>query len=375
MEAVVRDLSSQGLFILEIGEGPRGTAAKGTKLSQKVLIDFTQTLGLFLSNGLSLKEAFHVAKDVYQKSPQRTLFLQVSEALQKGQSLHQGLQPWRNSFPHLYLGLVKIGEKTGDLAGVLGRLTQYLTSRKELSDKTKGALVYPILVVAVAIGGLALLTIFVLPALSEILGGLNPESSASYRTNIQGFQAGLGWTLGLLGASVMGAFVLERWAEHDPGVKRRLDQAAWRTPGWGKYLKTRFSLDYAFAMEALLGAGYPLEEALKEGAEVTTNLWLRDQLDGVRDQVIRGRPLAEAFRETQAFPETLTGWITVGEKAHDLGKSFAQLRLYYQHELDQYHTTFLNLIEPLLILVVGGLLVLLIVTLITPVFSMMGNLL
>lgn len=374
-EAVVRDLSVEGVVLVGLVpaslEAPRG----GARIPATLILEFTQTLALYLENGLTLKEALRVSAQAKGTKAQRALWSQVASDVEKGQSLHQTLEAWKTSVPPLYLGLVAIGERSGDLAGVLRKLADYLATRKALRDKTSNALVYPLLVLAVTLVGMVLLATTVLPSLTALAASVNPLAASDYRARIQAFQVGLGILLLVVfgAAGTAGSLVFRH--RDNPTWAERVDRVLWSIPGWGRYTQDEFGLHFAFAMETLLAAGYPVEEALQESLSVIANGWARRAVREARDEVVQGIPLSQAFDRRGVFPPTLLTWLTVGEGAHDLQKVLGQLRRHYQGEVERAHARFASLIEPGLIVLVGSLLVLLILNFITPIFGMLGNLL
>ncbi len=372
---ILRDLHSEGFHILSIREAGDAPRKGGEKLRLKDVIEFTQTLGTLMGNGLTLKETLKVASDVFPNSRQQKLFQRIDSEVSKGQSLHRSLEPWASSLPPLYLGLIKIGEKTGDLSGILNQLAEYLQTRKALKDKTGNALAYPAFVLGIAALGLVLLMTLVFPTLTSIISSLNAKAAAAYAENLAGFQ-NLAVGFGVFTVTAAGILAATVWRRRtEPSFRVDSDRWLLKIPVVGSYLMATFGLNFCFSVETLLAAGYSLEETLDESSGVVTNRYLRAQILKIREEVIKGRKLSAAFAGTGAFPASLVGWIAVGEGAHDLGKIFSQLRRYYQQDLDKFHNRFLNLVEPAMILLVGGLLVFLVLTFITPVFTMLGNLL
>jgi len=372
--AVLRDLNQEGYLILSITPASSVAELPNQRLKPALVLEFTQILATLMANGLRLKEALSIARHVGVGAV-GPLLQRVEERVAKGDSLHESLSAWRSGFPPLYLGLVRIGEKAGDLATIFQRLSDYLAGRQALRDKMVNSLVYPVFVLCVAIVGIVLLATLILPKLTGMIGSLNPHAAAVYRQNVAGFQRGAGVLVILLllvGGAVAGLLRLRvrkaEWA-------RRVDALLLKVPVVGVFLQLSFGLNFSFAMETLLTSGYPLEEALEESSWVVANMRYRESLMMARDSVVKGVRLSEALRKEAVFPQVLIGWMAVGEGAHDLVKSFAQLRAYYQKETDKLYARFMNLAEPALIVTVGIILVTLILTFITPIFTMLGELL
>jgi len=372
--AVLRDLNQEGYFILSVKSASSETGLHVRKLKPALVLEFTQILATLMANGLRLKEALSIARRIGGKLV-APLLQHVEERVGKGDSLFESLSSWQSGFTLLYLGLVRIGEKTGDLATIFQRLSEYLVGRQALRSKTINSLVYPVFVLSVAVIGIVLLATLVLPGLTGMIGSLNPQAAALYQRNVSRFQAGAGLVVAILAAA--GGFVGLSFRARARNVElaRRLDSFMLGIPMVRIFLRVSFGLNFSFAMETLLTSGYPLEEALEESSWVVGNLRYRDGLLRVRDLVVKGVLLSEAMRQQGIFPQVLIGWMAVGEGAHDLVKSFAQVRIYYQQETDKLHSRFMNLAEPALIVTVGIILITLILTFITPIFTMLGNLL
>jgi type II secretory pathway component PulF len=371
--AILRDLNQEGYFILSVTPSASASELPTSKLRATQVLEFTQILATLMANGLRLKEAVSIAARIGGKSV-APLLKQVEERVGKGDSLFEALSAWRSGFSPLYLGLIRIGEKTGDLSTIFQRLREYLAGRQAVRAKTINSLVYPLFVLSVAVVGIVLLATLVLPGLTGMIGSLNPQAAALYQRNVSRFQAGAGLVVAIIVA--LAAFIgfSFRLKSRNQEWAKRFDGFLLRVPVIGVFSKCAFGLNFSFAMETLLTSGYPLEEALMEGSWVVGNARYREGLIRVRDRVIKGVRLSEALQQEAIFSELLIGWMAVGEGAHDLVRSFTQVRAYYQQETDKLYSRFTNLAEPALIVTVGVILITLILTFITPIFTMLGHL-
>ena len=372
--AVLRDLNQEGFFILSVKPASSATHLPTRKLKPALILEFTQILATLMANGLRLKEALSIAGSIGGESV-ALLLRHAEERVGKGDSLYDSLSEWRSGFSPLYLGLIRIGEKTGDLATIFQRLSEYLVGRQTLRSKTVNSLVYPVFVLGVAVIGIVLLATLVLPGLTGMIGSLNPRAAALYQRNVLNFQMGAGLFVAILAAIGLFIGVSARQRARNADWARRLDSFILKVPLAGSFMQLSFGLNFSFAMETLLTSGYSLEEALEESSWVVANVSYRDGLMRARDSVVKGVLLSEALRQEKIFPQVLVGWMAVGEGAHDLVKSFAQVRAYYQQATDKLYSRFMNLAEPGLIVMVGVILITLILTFVTPIFTMLGNLL
>ncbi len=261
------------------------------------------------------------------------------------------------------------------MAAIFARLATYLLSRKTLRDKTVSALVYPAFILSVVVVGLVLLAIFVLPNLTGMISSMNAKAAQQYQLNIEGFQVKLIITIILFIIIALGVTLALVAKKTRPLWAIFIDGLFLKIPGLRGFLAANFGLNFAFAMETLLNSGYTLEEALQEGEAVAENQRFALGLSRAREKVMKGLKFSESLQEENVFPSLLVGWMAIGEGAHDLVKSFAQIRTYYQSELDKLFTRVMNLAEPVLIAVVGAILLMVIMTFITPIFTMMQNVL
>ena len=372
--AVVRDLNQEGFFILSVRPVSQSSTVPVRRLKPAVVLEFTQILATLMANGLRLKEALTIAKKLGGAAV-APLLSEVEEKVGKGDSLFEALSTWKSGFSSLYLGLVRIGEKTGDLGTIFSRLSEYLAGRQALRDKTISALVYPAFILVVALVGLVLLATFVLPSLTGMISSMNPKAAAIYKNNVVNFQVGAAVIVVIL--TLLGLFIAFAvgFRSKNATWAKQLDGFLLNVPWLKTFYHFAFGLNFAFAMETLLNSSYPLEEALTESAWVVGNLRFREGLLRSRESVVKGVPLSQALLQEKVFPQVLIGWMAVGEGAHDLVRSFTQVRSFYQKETDKFYSRLMNLAEPALIVVVGGIFLTLILTFITPIFTMMGNLL
>jgi len=375
-EILIRELSADRLFPIVIERaGTREVKARGKKRYPKnLIIEFTDTLALLLSSGLIFKEALEVAQAVFQKGRLNRLAATLLDKIKKGISFHEALEEFGSSFPPLYRGMVKVGEKVGSLEQAFKGLSLYLTEEKKLKEKFIGSLMYPAMVLSVAFVGIFILIFFILPRIKGIftqLGSQLPQRIESItrvlNVLIIAGVAGMAFLLVLCAA----VYLIRKTGG---SMAERLDRLILRVPVLGHIRSLRESLNFLFAMETLTGAGFAVEDALLEAGNVVGNRALRSGIFTVRDKILRGEALSAAFMENAVFPERLSRWVHVGEKSGNIEKAFAQLRSYYQGEVERWSTRFMNLIEPVLILMVGAIIFLFIIFFVMPIFTIYGSL-
>ncbi len=375
-EILIRELSTENFYPLMIEETKAydRKAGRKNKYSKNLILEFTDTLSLLVSSGLGFKDALEIAQTIFTKGKMNSLTVSLLDKIKKGTSFYEALEEYGNNFPPIYRGMVKVGEKVGSLEHSFKGLSLYLTEEKKLKEKLTGSMIYPAMVLSVAFAGLIILVLFILPRIRGIfsqLGSQIPQRIESL-THMMTFLivAGIACVV-LLGILCIGFFVIRRIGGK---LAERLDRILLKIPILGPIKTLRESLNFLFAMETLTGGGFSVEDSLLEAGNVVDNRALRSAILESREKILKGDALSSAFMENTIFPERLCRWIQIGEKSGSIEKAFAQLRMYYQDELERRSSRFMNLIEPVLILSVGVVIFLFIIFFVIPIFTIYGSL-
>jgi type II secretory pathway component PulF len=376
-EPLVRELSARDLFVLSVQELQQGVSPeqRERRFPRKVVGDLTDLLSLMLGSGLSLKDSLEIAQTVFSRGPGNALVVHLLERIRKGSTFALALENTGGSFPAVYRGMVKIGERIGSLDQVFTRLSAYLKDEKKLGERFSAALLYPAIVLGVAFVS-ALLVVFILfPRLREIFSQLGPGMGERVETLMRSLNTAF-VVIGIVIVLAVGSLLFTARARRRGGaLALRIDALILRIPLASTFLMDRELLNFAFAMETLTAAGVSVEEALSEGAGAIANKALAAAVSGVRDRVLKGEPLSSAFSHDSLFPERIPRWVGVGERVGHVEKVFGQLRAFYQQEVEKWINRLMTLIEPALIVAMGIMIVLFVVLFIIPIFSLYGNIL
>jgi type II secretory pathway component PulF len=356
-----------------LNENSLNRTQRGIRNAKKAVLEFTGMMELLIESGLSIKDALEVLVSSDCRSAASALGTRLLELIRRGSSFAEAVRSLDNIFPPVYRGMINVGDKAGSVEKVFSRLRNYLNRQKNLKDKISAALVYPVMVLFLAVAGSLGLIFFVMPKLETIFGGFNENSAEEIRRNISAIKLLLSCFAGTAAVVIPAAVILfhiGRFYEK-PGLF--LDSLLLRVPVLGMFLSIRESLNFSFAMEALTSGGVPVETALAEAAGSVSNRMYCRSLSLVRKQVIRGGSLSAAFASDPVFPVYISRWIAVGEKSGRTETVFTQIRSYFQDLIEQRTTKFLLLIEPALIIAIGVILLGLIVGIVLPLFSVYGN--
>jgi type II secretory pathway component PulF len=364
------------MFPLKISEQTAETreqAGPVKRFKPRAILDFTSTLGLLLSSGLSLKDSLHVALTIFKKGHEHRIISHILGKIDKGASFYNTLNELGDNFPPLYRGLVRIGEKIGSLDAIFTRLARYLADSKKIKEKVVGALIYPLVILTIVVIGAVLMTFVAFPAITNVFTQMGAKAVAQIQSRlfVYNFIMAIVFTA-LIGLGIiMGTLNILRRRSNILG--ERIDRLFLSLPLAGRIILYRECMNFLFAMETLTGSGYSVEEALDEASLVVKNRALRATVSAIREKVIRGESIAQAFSEQKIFPERISQWLLVGERSGQVEKVFAELSGYYQGEIDRWTTRFLAMIDPILMIMVGGAVLSFVLLFLLPIFSMYGD--
>jgi type II secretory pathway component PulF len=376
-EPLVRELSSRSLYVLSLKEVPRGEEAAETekRFSRKAVSELTGLLSLMLSTGLSLKDALEVAETVSSRGAENELITLLLEKIRKGGTLAAALESVGGGFPPVYKGMVRIGERIGSLDQVFSRLSSYLSDDKKLRDRVGAALLYPAIVLGVAALSSVLIVTVLFPRLREVFSQIGRGMEGKVESLMASLTVSFVAIGAVIGFSIFAFFAAAAARKKGGALAVRIDALVLRIPLVSAFLMQRELLNFSFAMETLTAAGVSVDEALSQGAEAVQNKALAGEILAIREKVTKGVRLSDAFSASSLFPARISRWLGIGERVGHVEKVFAQLRVYYQQEVEKWINRLMALIEPAFIVILGILIVLFVVFFIVPIFSLYGNIL
>jgi general secretion pathway protein F len=340
--------------------------ARGISAAELSLL--TRQLATLLESGLTLEQSLNALIEEAADPLTREVLTGVKGEVTSGISLAGALGSYASSFPDFYQALVHGGEESGALPTVLQHLADYLDARQSLKQKTGLALLYPILVTAVAIMIVTGLLVYVVPQVVQVF----QQSRQSLPLLTRGLIAlsdflreyGMYLLLMLGAGAAMAHLALRREA-----TRRRWHGFLLRLPGLGPLLRGIDTSRFASTLAILVGGGVPLLSALASGSRVMGNMVLRDAVDGAIARVREGVGLARALGETQAFPPLLIHLIASGEVSGKLEQMLQRAAQLETRGLERRLTVFLTLLEPLMILVMGGIVLLIVLAILLPIIE------
>ncbi len=338
------------------------------KMSGKQLTLFTRQLAT-LNRVSPLEESLRTITKQTEQESVRGIVSQVHAGVVEGRRLADAMARAPKSFPPLYRAMVAAGESSGTLPTILDRLAALLERQAEIRGKLLTALAYPTILALVALGVVAALMMFVVPQVVEQFDTVGQELPLLTRIVIAVSDLLVGWWwLGLLGL-VLASLVAWR-ALKDPGIRLAFDTGLLRLPLLGRLLRDLHAARMARTLGTMVASRLPLLEGLTLTAGTIHNRRLRVASDSLVDAIRGGGSLSAAMRRTGVFPPLLTYLAASGEAAGRLDEMLERAADYLEREFDRFTATALSLLEPAIIVLMGGIVATIVLSILLPILQL-----
>ena len=341
-------------------------------MGAKNLLDFTDIFSSLLHSGVTVQRALELTAQIAENTKIGDLARELYTIVRQGKSLHQAMSLFPNTFSSFYVSMVKLGEKTGEPEAVFNRIATYLHKNFTIKEKTKSALLYPLFVIVLVLC-LSLGLIFLgFPKMIAMVMELNSETSNIVLEKMHSMYIFFYIVTFFLIFFVIAVIFLFFARKKSERIALWIDGFIVKIPLLGNLLILLQTIDFAFIMELLTGSLIPLQESLEEAKESMSNLCFKQELTKVKEIVEKGSSLSAAFLNTKYFPRYVHTWLEIGEQIGDMEKVFFQIRTFFQDESERKLKNILTLLEPAFILLAGLIIIVVIVNLILPIFTMYG---
>jgi type IV pilus assembly protein PilC len=322
------------------------------KVPRRELMYFSRQMAVFMKAGIPVLEALEVqTEEMGSKAFQRVL-AEMTDSLRAGQTFAGAAAEHPEAFPPYYLGILGSAELTGNLDVVLDQLADYIERDLDARRKISSALMYPGIVLVVAVVAVVIITTFVLPRFSTFFSSLHAKLPLPTRIlmSIANFVKNDWYVLVIiaivLGVTVALLMVTERG-------RRIRDQLLLKIPALGDLIRTAILERFCRILCSMVAAGVPLPDALQVTTDTTTNVVYRKGLTEARDGMMRGEGLAGPLADSDLFPSAARHMFLVGESTGTMGEQLETAGTYFDRELDYKLKRFTALFEPAVILFVG----------------------
>lgn len=364
----LREKSLMPIEVLAVSEQKNGKRSWHKKPSAYELALLTRQLSVLLASAIPLEEALSAVAKQSEKAHIQSLMLAVRSAVLEGYSLANALSQVA-SFPPLYVATIASGERSGHLDLVLNQLADYTESRFALQKKIQGAMIYPIVLMIMATVVVIGLMSYVVPKIVKVFE--QSDQALPWITQVVMSLSNLitqWWWLLLLIFSGTG-FLLYRFIKTQAG-QMLIDSLILKMPIFGRLSRGLNATRFASTLAILVKSGVPLIEALRIGAEVTTNRHIQHAIFTAADRVTEGASLSSQLEKTPYFPPMMIQMIRSGENSGEMENMLSRIASMQENETTNFINTLLALLEPIMLVIMGIVVMTIVMAVMLPIMNM-----
>ena len=367
-------LRDKGLIVAHIQAEKEDREKKSTfnfkkTISSLELSLITRQFAILLNSGLSIESSLNALIEQLESPEQKTVFMGVKSEVLSGRPLAASLRMFPKVFPPVYCSLINAGEQSGSLARVMTKLADHSDRTRELTSKIMMALLYPVIVSIVAVVMIVALLVFVVPQVVKVFEASKQELPILTKIMIS-TSNGLrdyGWIIIL--AIIIIIFTIVRLLKKE-SFKVKFHRKLLTIPVAGKLLINVDVARFTHILALLLASGVPMIAALQAGRDTVSNYMMKKAIDSSIKAVQEGVPLAIAMSRENAFPPVVIHLIASGEKSGNLDHLLEQAGTHQELELSHRSQLLTGILEPALILIMGGVVLLIVIAIMLPILNM-----
>ena len=367
------ELENQGLHVLALRKRSLLGNIEGLPQRRRIpkheFLVFNQEFATLLKAGMPLVQSLDLLRAQVTNPLFKSVLKDVHEKVRAGTALSDAFGDHGELFPRVYTASLLAGERSGNLDAILRRYVSYEKIVDTVKRKTISALIYPVILIVLAIGLVGLIVLRVVPAFSDFYASFNAELPMSTRV-IVGVSNVMQAEFGLIVAAVaIAGAAFAAWVRQ-PGQRARFDRAVLAMPWVGPTVRKFTTAQMARTLSTLLGGGIPLVNALEVTARSVSNRYMAQELDVVTQRVREGQSLAPSLAARAVVPDVALKMVEVGESTGSLQEMLNSLADFYDEEVETSVSRFVTLIEPALLVVMGIVIAGLVLSLYMPLFRL-----
>ncbi len=369
--AVMMQLRGQMIAPMSVKEkfGSKEINLPGGNPSTRDLVVFTRQFATMIDAGLPLVQCLEIQAEQQENKKFREILAKVKNEVEQGKTFADALEGHPALFDELYTNLVRAGEIGGVLDTILNRLAVYLEKADSLRRKVKGAMVYPTSVMTVAIGVVVLLLVKVIPVFEKMFldfGGTLPAPTQVVIGISHWLQA---YVIYIIAGTAALFFAYGQARKRSPGFRYKTDAMYLKTPVFGPLLKKVAVARFSRTFSTMLSSGVPILDALDICAKTSGNRVIEESLMHAKTGISAGKTVAEPLKGSKVFPGMVVQMIAVGEQTGAMDAMLSKLADFYDDEVDAGVAALTSLLEPLLMVFLGGTIGTILIAMYLPIFK------
>lgn len=367
---IIRSKKMYPLTITEIAEKNQIKASElFSKISSKDLTVFCKQFYTLLNAGLDVINSIGILRQQTENKLLKKSLDDMYEQIQKGLSLSESMIKQKNVFPKLFINMIESGEQTGSLSNVLKRMTEHYEKDDRINSKVKGAMVYPIFLTILSIVVVGFLMTFLIPSFTSMFQGSNVELPAMTKALIAISDGLKNYWYIIIILIILIIIGYKSFSKTDKGslitssIKLKLPLIKNLN---SKIITSRFTRN----LSTILASGVGMIKAIEIISTVVGNKVIEEELMKARDEVMKGRFLADAISEIKVFPPMLVAMVKIGEESGQLDEILENTADFFDKEVEDSLSKMVTLIEPIMILVMGLIVGFIVISIMLPMFDM-----
>jgi len=343
----------------------------GVSLVDKIM--FSRNLKVMISAGISLPRSLNILAEQSKNEKLTKALLKIADEITKGKNFSDTLSQYPDIFPEIFISMVKVGEEAGTLEDVLGVLTRQMEGEHELKSKIKGAMIYPAVIIGAMIIIGILMLVLVVPKLAETFDDLGVDLPFTTKLviGLGTFFANFWYLIPLI---IVVIFFLIKGVLKTESGKKVIDALVLRVPIVSPIIKKTNSAYTARTLSSLIASGVPIVRSLEIVSEVLGNIYYKKAIANVAEEVRKGSKMAEALKKYKdIYPILVIQMIAVGEETGETSEILGKLAVFFEDEVARVTQNMSSIVEPVLMLIIGAVVGFFAISMVQPIYSMVGS--
>jgi len=389
-EEAQQKIKQMGYFVTKLvatGGGQKGKKKKkkggGYKKSKKTfviggvkskhLVLFTRQFSILQDAGLPVLRGLRILENQMKPSALKNALIDVVEDVESGSTLSEAMARHPRAFDRLYVNMVKAGEAGGALEVIMQRLAEFKEKSQTLKRKVIGAMVYPVVVITAAVGILIFIMVAIIPKFEKIFRefGLKLPALTQFLIDVSLWCASYWWSLPLV---PLGVWLLMKLLRLSRAGNYALDRMLLWTPILGKIVEKTIVARTVRTLGTLISSGVPILESLSIVRETANNAVFERMYQRIYESIREGDTIADPLRESRLVDDMVSNMVEVGEETGDLDTMLNKIADFYDEEVDTAVKSLISLLEPIMIIVLGGIIGTIVIALFLPMLGLLEGL-
>lgn len=339
------------------------------RVSSRELQIFTRQFSTLINAGIPIVDSLKILSEGRRNPALKETTSKVRDSIEGGKRLGDAMAVHPQVFNRFFVNMIRAGEEAGILDSILQRMAQYLEKAEKLKKQIKGAMVYPIAILVVALAVVAGILVFIIPKFQELYASANKDLPGITKMVVGMSHFVIHRWYVILAGMIGTPFLLVRYYQTDEG-RDIFDRMLIRSPLFGDLIQKAAVARMSRTLSTLLSSGVSVVEALEISARTAGNAVIEEALLRSKESVIAGRPLAAPLAKEPMIPEMVTQMIAIGEKSGTMDQMLGKIADFYEDDVENAVKAFTSLIEPILMVGLGGVIAFLVIAMYLPIFEM-----